>query len=201
MKDKTWVGPADEMGPFGRDERGPRRGHGGGRKERMARGMMRLVLLDGLQSGARHGYEIMKWVEQKTEGAYSPSPGVLYPTLQLLEDEGTVRSDAEGERRTYAITENGLEELRQNHNRLVSFWEKFREESPLPRYRHEVRYLEEDLHAFNRSIWNGLHEALERGDTDLLKQLRHSVQQWRDEARTMIAEADYAASEETETPT
>lgn len=200
MEEEVWPGTNQDMSStFGREERGQRRAQSG-RKERMARGMMRLVLLDGLQAGARRGYEIMKWVEQKTDGSYSPSPGVLYPTLQLLEDEGTVRSESTGDRRTYAITDAGVQELQQNQNRLDEFWGKFQEGNPLPRYRHEVRYLEEDLHAFNRSIWNGLNEALERGDTELLKRLRRSVQQWRDEARTMIAEADYAASGNGDSP-
>src|SRR5690348_1385934 len=76
-------------GPHGHDPWGGR----GGRGDRMERGMLRFVLLDALRKAPGHGYEIIKAIEERTRGQYVPSPGALYPTLQLLEDLGHVRSN------------------------------------------------------------------------------------------------------------
>lgn len=188
MKDRSWVGHPDEMPHFGRgEERGPRRG-GGGRRERMERGMLRLIVLEGLQSGARHGYEVMKWAEEKTGGAYSPSPGILYPTLQLLEDEGAIEPDSEGERRSFTLTDAGRKELKEHEDRLKEVWERFSCDGPPTRKRHSIRFLEEDLEALNGTIWSGAREAVERDDSELLKKLRRMLAQWREEARDAIAE-------------
>jgi DNA-binding PadR family transcriptional regulator len=56
-----------------------------------------------------HGYEVITELSQRTEGAWQPSPGSIYPTLQLLEDEGLVQAetDGEGSRRRYSLTEEG----------------------------------------------------------------------------------------------
>lgn len=102
------------FGPFGgRDwARGPGR-HGGGRAGRiLEHGDLRLVVLALLAEKPRHGYEIMRDLEARTGGAYSPSPGVIYPTLSLLVDESlAVTGDAEGGRKLYEITDAGRQAL------------------------------------------------------------------------------------------
>jgi DNA-binding PadR family transcriptional regulator len=55
----------------------------------------------------RHGYELMRTIEERMSGSYSPSPGVIYPTLSWLEDMGFARVAAEGGRKSYAISEEG----------------------------------------------------------------------------------------------
>ncbi|MDP3908742.1 MAG: PadR family transcriptional regulator [Novosphingobium sp.] len=93
---------------------GPRGGHGrgGGRGRVFASGELRLVLLHLLGETPRHGYDLIKGVEELTGGAYAPSPGVVYPTLSLLTDEGAVTEQAaEGARRAYALTAAGRTEL------------------------------------------------------------------------------------------
>jgi DNA-binding PadR family transcriptional regulator len=57
-----------------------------------------------------HGYEMIQELDQRTGGVWRPSPGSVYPTLQLLEDEGLITSSAEGGRRQYALTEAGQAE-------------------------------------------------------------------------------------------
>jgi len=79
----------------------------GERHGRVGRGDIRGLLLAGLIAGPAHGYELMRRLEQASGGAWSPSPGSVYPTLQLLEDEGLLTSSAEGGRRTYALTPAG----------------------------------------------------------------------------------------------
>ena len=84
--------------------------HGGrGRGERVfEQGDLRLVLLKLIADKPSHGYELIKAVEDSVAGAYAPSPGVVYPTLTLLEDLGYARVEtAEGGKKLYAITDEG----------------------------------------------------------------------------------------------
>jgi DNA-binding PadR family transcriptional regulator len=92
------------------------RGGRGGRIGRLLEhGDLRFVILALLKEKPGHGYELIRALEERTGGAYRPSPGVIYPTLSLLEDEGFVRqTGAEGGRKAYEITEAGLEALNAN---------------------------------------------------------------------------------------
>ena len=84
-------------------------GHPGrGRRRVFDSAELRLVLLKLLKDQPRHGYDLIRAVEELTAGAYSPSPGVVYPTLTLLADMGHIAEEAsEGSRKTYAITPDG----------------------------------------------------------------------------------------------
>jgi DNA-binding PadR family transcriptional regulator len=79
-------------------------------------GELRLVLLLLLEKQPRHGYDFIREIEERTGGAYAPSPGVVYPTLTLLEDLGQIEeTKSEGPKRLFAITAAGrahLEERR-----------------------------------------------------------------------------------------
>jgi DNA-binding PadR family transcriptional regulator len=103
-------------GPFGRGrgERGAH--HGGGRGGRILdHGDLRFVILQLLAEKPRHGYEIIKAMEEKTGGAYSPSPGVVYPTLTLLDELGYAATEpGEGSKKAYAITPEGQALLNAN---------------------------------------------------------------------------------------
>ena len=94
-----------------RGEHGERRG--GRRFGRFfEHGDLRWVVLALLEEQPRHGYELIKELEERTGGAYRPSPGVVYPTLSLLEDEGFVRqAGGETGRKLYQITDEGKAEL------------------------------------------------------------------------------------------
>lgn len=85
------------------------RGHGGGRRQRFfGHGELRLVILDILTRNASHGYELIKAIESLTQGHYTPSPGVIYPTLELLQDQGLITIELEdGGRKNIAITDDG----------------------------------------------------------------------------------------------
>jgi DNA-binding PadR family transcriptional regulator len=76
----------------------------------MRRGQIRTALLAVLAEGPGHGYDVMQQLEDKTGGAWRPSPGSVYPTLQLLEDEGLVRSTERDGKRVFEITEAGRAE-------------------------------------------------------------------------------------------
>src|SRR3954454_18829623 len=93
--------------------RGRHAGRGGGRfggGPRMRRGDIRTAVLAVLAEGPGHGYDVMQNLEDKTGGAWRPSPGSVYPTLQQLEDEGLVRSTERDGKRVFEITDAGRAE-------------------------------------------------------------------------------------------
>jgi len=97
--------------------------HGGGmnpddmRAGRMlAQGDLRLVALALIAQAPRHGYEIIKLVEEKTADWYSPSPGIVYPTLTFLEEAGYVTVSSEGAKKLYTITDEGRAYLDANRD-------------------------------------------------------------------------------------
>jgi DNA-binding PadR family transcriptional regulator len=76
----------------------------------MRRGDVRTALLAVLAERPGHGYEIIQALEEKSGGAWRPSPGSVYPTLQQLEDEGLVTSNQQGGKRVYELTDEGRAE-------------------------------------------------------------------------------------------
>ena len=85
---------------------------------------LRLVLLKLISDQPRHGYDLIRAIEEMTAGAYSPSPGVVYPTLTLLSDMGHTREEhSDGSRKTFSITPDGaafLEEHKAEVERLIA---------------------------------------------------------------------------------
>jgi len=80
----------------------------------LAQGDLRLIALALIAEAPRHGYEIIKLLEEKTADWYSPSPGIIYPTLTYLEEAGYVTASAEGAKNLYTITEEGSAYLKAN---------------------------------------------------------------------------------------
>lgn len=76
-----------------------------------AHGQLRLYLLSLLESGAKHGYELITALSDRFGGTYRPSPGTIYPRLARLEEEGLVRRTEDGRKTTYALTDAGRHEL------------------------------------------------------------------------------------------
>lgn len=102
-------------GPFGGFARAfMGNGGRGGFGRLMADGDLRIVTLALLEEGPRHGYDIIKALEERSSGIYSPSPGVIYPTLTYLEEAGYAVSQAEGNKKVFAITESGRAYLADN---------------------------------------------------------------------------------------
>jgi DNA-binding PadR family transcriptional regulator len=96
-----------------------RHGRGGGLGRFFAHGDLRLVILHLIAEKPRHGYEIIKAIEEQVAGAYSPSPGVIYPTLTLLEELGYVTvSPGDGAKKLHEITAEGRAFLDANHRAL-----------------------------------------------------------------------------------
>jgi DNA-binding PadR family transcriptional regulator len=76
---------------------------------RMGRGDVRSAVLTLLAEKPMHGYQIIREIEERSDGAWKPSPGSVYPTLQLLTDEGLITSEESGGRKTYSLTPEGVE--------------------------------------------------------------------------------------------
>src|SRR5215469_16189208 len=102
-------------GPFGKWF-GP--GLGGFGHARFERGDLKLVILDLLKEKPRHGYDIIQELEKKFHGFYSPSPGTVYPTLQLLEDEDYITSEQKNGKKVYTITQAGTKYLEEHKEEL-----------------------------------------------------------------------------------
>jgi DNA-binding PadR family transcriptional regulator len=114
---------AEERGRHGRHRGGHRGGPGhplfgeggGGRGRVFDQGELRFVLLALIAEAPRHGYEIIKAIEDRVGGSYSPSPGVIYPTLTLINELGFATvSESGGGRKLYTITEEGRAHLAEN---------------------------------------------------------------------------------------
>src|SRR5436190_4218365 len=113
---------------FGPKSWGFRAGRGGHRRRQwFGAGDMKYVILKLLRDKPRHGYEVMKELEERMHGCYSPSPGTVYPTLQWLEDEGlVVARDVEG-KKVYEITDTGKAFLDENKDTVEDIFDRIRE--------------------------------------------------------------------------
>jgi DNA-binding PadR family transcriptional regulator len=127
-----------EGGRFGRHrEHGgdERHGHGRGRHRRFDQGDLRLVLLRLIADKPRHGYDMIKAIEDLIGGGYSPSPGVIYPTLTLLEELGYVTVASEDGKKRYEATEAGTAYLAANQEAVSAIFARMaegREKEPAP---------------------------------------------------------------------
>ncbi len=94
--------------------------HGWGRQAR--RGDMRLIVLHVLGEQSMHGYEIIRHLESKSHGLWRPSAGSIYPTLQMLEEEGLIKGKDDDGKRIYELTDAGRAEA---EKAPTEHWEKF----------------------------------------------------------------------------
>ncbi|MCX4452608.1 PadR family transcriptional regulator [Streptomyces sp. NBC_01340] len=92
---------------FGPGSWGGQRGGRGGPRGRARRGDVRASILALLKDRPMHGYEMIQEIAERSGGAWKPSPGSVYPTLQLLEDEGLITSAAEGGKKLFSLTDEG----------------------------------------------------------------------------------------------
>ena len=117
-------GPKAMRGFFG-GRHGPGFGHGPRRGRMFEKGDLKYVILDLLEDEPSHGYEVIRRLEERSRGFYSPSPGSVYPTLQLLEDMGYVDATQRDGKKVYAITDEGRKFLDENQRSIKDIWGKF----------------------------------------------------------------------------
>jgi len=113
---------------FGPDFAGGRGGRGGGRP-RVRRGDVRSAILDVLHTSAEpiNGYQVIQQIAERTDGAWKPSPGSVYPTIAQLEDEGLVE-DAPTGRKAIQLTEEGRTYVTEHPDEMAAVWAPFEEE-------------------------------------------------------------------------
>ncbi len=125
------------FGPGGFGPGGPffkmRMGGPGGpgfRGRRMRRGNVRAAILLLLAEEPRNGYQVMQEIEQRSEGAWRPSPGSVYPAFQLLADEGLVRGEARDGGNVFELTDAGRAYVEENREQLGNPWQQAGEGVP-----------------------------------------------------------------------
>jgi DNA-binding PadR family transcriptional regulator len=99
---------------FGGRHRHPRDHHGGGRRRVFDHGDLRFILLSMIATKPAHGYDLIKALEERMGGGYSPSPGVIYPTLTMLEEQGYASVLAADGKKLYQATQDGAAFLKTN---------------------------------------------------------------------------------------
>jgi DNA-binding PadR family transcriptional regulator len=130
---RGWQG---SWGPFRFDfGDGPDGGRGGRRGRRARRmfegGELRLVLLKLIADEPRHGYDLIRAVEEMTGGEYAPSPGVVYPTLTLLQDMGLIEeAPGEGPRKPFQVTDEGRQYLDERAGEIEALLERLEDLKP-----------------------------------------------------------------------
>jgi DNA-binding PadR family transcriptional regulator len=103
-----WMGPPGPPGP---------------QRPKASRGDVRAAILALLKEGPRNGYQIMSEIEERSGGAWRPSPGAVYPALSQLADEGLIDAEETGGRRTFRLTDAGREYIEQNPEMARGAWE------------------------------------------------------------------------------
>jgi DNA-binding PadR family transcriptional regulator len=120
---RQWGGAWNGDG-WGAEWGGGGRRHGGRRRVFEA-GELRLVLLKLISDQPRHGYDLIRAIEELTHGSYAPSPGVVYPTLTMLEDMGLIApAQTEGQRKAYSITADGQARLADRADEVEGLFER-----------------------------------------------------------------------------
>ncbi len=126
---RMWMRDFDELFDFGvgfgfGPPKGPRRRRRRMRWRLFERGDLKFVMLSLIADRPMHGYEVMKALEKESRGTYKASPGSVYPTLQMLEDEGYLTSSEETGKRVYSITDAGREYLEENQEAVDDVFER-----------------------------------------------------------------------------
>ena len=118
------MGPEGFGGPggFGGHHPGFRGGHGGRPGRRMRRGDVRAAILLLIEEQPRNGYQVIQELEARSEGAWRPSPGSVYPAFQLLADEGLVHSESRDGGNVFELTDAGRSFVEEHREALGSPW-------------------------------------------------------------------------------
>jgi DNA-binding PadR family transcriptional regulator len=164
-------GPKRMKGFFGR---GPWRGPGFGseRGRVFGKGDLKYVILDLLEDRPAHGYELIRALEESFRGFYSPSPGSVYPTLQLLEDLGYVSAVRRDGKKVYSITDEGRRFLDENRRSVEDIWGRAGRGWD-PELAAEMRELGRAVGGFGRHLGGELRAG--RVDREKLRRIREVV--------------------------
>jgi len=171
-------GPPGPGGPFAMPFPGPGPfggGPGGGfrRGRRMRRGNVRAAILLLLAEEPRNGYQIMQELESRSDGAWRPSPGSVYPALQLLADEGLVRSESREGGNVFELTDAGRQHVEENRERFGTPWEQA--SHGVPEDVRELMKLAIQIGIATRQVVHAGTEDQRKQAADLLAETRRSL--------------------------
>src|SRR6476660_1818350 len=177
---RGWQG---NWGPFHFDfgDEGFGSGRGGrGRRRMFEQGELRLVLLKLIADEPRHGYDLIRAIEDLTGGEYAPSPGIIYPTLTLLQDMGLIEEAAgEGARKPFQATDEGRAHLEERKDEVEALLERLSDLAP--------RASESAGPAIGRAVKNLMTALSHRvGRDGLDEELLHEIAAILDEAAQRI---------------
>ncbi|MGH3243951.1 MAG: PadR family transcriptional regulator [Spirillospora sp.] len=132
-------------------------------------GRLRLYLLKLLEESPRHGYEVIRLLQDRFLGVYSPSPGTIYPRLARLESEGLVTHEVIKGKKVYSLTDKGREELERRMDELAE--------------------LEEELSASAQEFARGVQEDVRQTVRTLREELTQAAKSMRDQGKTTSKDA------------
>jgi DNA-binding PadR family transcriptional regulator len=170
----------DQGFPFGM-------GFGSGRgfgRQRLLRGHLNMIILEIIKERPRHGYDVIKAIEERFQGFYSPSAGSVYPILQELEVQDFVTSSEKSGKKIYTITKDGEQELKANHAKFSEMREHLRHRfGEMGRYSELMREMGYLMHF----VFGTLRE---RGtsDRDTIKKLRIAIANFKSEVEEILGE-------------
>jgi len=146
------------------------------------KGDLKYVIPDLIKDKPRHGYEIIRALQERSHGFYSPSPGSVYPTLQLLEEMGYVKSEQQEGKKVYSITEEGLKfpEKREGYaegikSQMEDWWTCC-----------DMREMRETMHEFG-NLARLVSRLASRADSDKMQKIRKVIADAYKEIEDMIA--------------
>ena len=170
----------DQGFPFGMGF-GRVRGFG---RERFMRGHLNMIILEMIKERPRHGYDVIKAIEERFHGFYSPSAGSVYPILQELEDQDFVTSSEERGKKTYSIAPDGERELKANKDRFSDMRERLRQRfGDMGRYGELMREMGDTTHF----VFGKLRES-GTSDPKTIRQLRIAIANFKSEVEEILRE-------------
>ncbi len=157
--------------------RGTRRGSS------FQKGDLKYIILELIKDTPRHGYDIIRELEEQSHGLYKPSPGVIYPTLQMLEEMGYASSDEQEGKKIYSITEEGLQFLLKKKNIANGVKNQMKHRWSFKNIGKMVMVMKE-YHALERLLSQGI-----RGqDADKMQRIRDILIQAYDDIEAILEE-------------
>jgi DNA-binding PadR family transcriptional regulator len=176
-------------GPFGGGPFGGGRGGGMRTARVLASGDLQLLILLLLSEKPRHGYEIIKAIEEHSSGFYTPSPGMVYPALTYLEETGYAETTAEGTKKLYSITPAGSEHLASNRGVADEVWNR------LAQFGRKLAYWQRQ-YAEDEDVANHFGSGASGGARSEWQQMKAEFLGLRDELKAAIYEKLNASIEE-----
>ena len=149
---------------------GPGFGH---RRRRMRRGDVRAAILLLLEEEPRNGYQVMQELEQRSDGAWRPSPGSVYPALQLLADEGLIRGESREGGTVYELTDAGRKHLDEHRERFGEPWAQAW--ADVPEDVRELMRLAMQVGMATRQVTHAGTEEQRKAAADLLTETRRKL--------------------------